>query len=553
VTVEAPDVEATISILRGLKEKYEVHHGVRLKDSALVAAAVLSDRYISDRFLPDKAIDLLDEAASKVKTAIDSKPVDLDEADRKLMQLEIEKQALKAEKDSASKERLKNLEKEVAEIRAESDAMRTRWENEKQSIARLNSLKEQIDGTKTRLELAENEGDFELASRLKYGTLVPLQHEYEEEEARLKEKQTTMLLKEEVDEEDIANVVSEWTKIPITRLMEGEREKLIHLEEKLHERVIGQDEAVKAVADAVIRAHAGIKDPRRPIGSFIFLGPTGVGKTELAKALATELFDSEEHMIRIDMSEYMEKHTVARMIGAPPGYIGHDEGGQLTEAVRRKPYSVVLFDEIEKAHPDVFNILLQLLDDGRLTDSHGRTVDFKNTIVIMTSNICVDYLTRKLGTTDVTPHDVADPYDSSHAGDEPVKDYSQMQELALNELGKYFRPEFLNRIDEIAIFRPLSKEQLVYIVDIKADDLVSRLKDRRIGLEITAAAKKYLGDAGYSEDYGARPLKRVIQNELETEIGKLIVGGKVMETDTVVVDAGDRGVTFEVRKGEENN
>ncbi|WP_129597285.1 ATP-dependent chaperone ClpB [Methanohalophilus profundi] len=531
VMVNAPDVENTISILRGLKEKYEVHHGVRLKDSALVAAAVLSDRYISDRFLPDKAIDLLDEAASKVKTAIDSKPASLDEADRKLMQLEIEKEALKKEKDAASKERMQNLEKEISEIRAESDAMRTRWENEKATIAKLNSIKEQIDDTKTQLELAETEGDFEKASRLKYGTLVPLQHEYEEEENRLKEKQTNMLLKEEVDEEDIAHVVSEWTRIPVTKLMEGEREKLVHLEDRLHERVIGQNEAVKAVSDAVIRAQAGIKDPRRPIGSFIFLGPTGVGKTELAKALATELFDSEDHMIRIDMSEYMEKHTVARLIGAPPGYIGHDEGGQLTEAVRRNPYSVVLFDEIEKAHHDVFNIMLQLLDDGRLTDSKGRTVDFKNTIVIMTSNICVDYAISKL--------------------EEGVA-YSKMQETAMNELTKHFRPEFLNRIDEIAIFRALTKDQLTYIVDIKIEDLVQRLKERRIDLEITDRAKKYLGDAGYSETYGARPLKRVIQNELETEIGKRIVSGEVMESDTVVVDADERGLNFEVRKGEEH-
>lgn len=531
VMVNAPDVENTISILRGLKEKYEVHHGVRLKDSALVAAAVLSDRYISDRFLPDKAIDLLDEAASKVKTAIDSKPASLDEADRKLMQLEIEKEALKKEKDAASKERLQSLEKEISEIRAESDAMRTRWENEKATIAKLNSIKEQIDDTKTQLELAETEGDFEKASRLKYGTLVPLQHEYEEEENRLKEKQTNMLLKEEVDEEDIAHVVSEWTRIPVTKLMEGEREKLVHLEDRLHERVIGQNEAVKAVSDAVIRAQAGIKDPRRPIGSFIFLGPTGVGKTELAKTLATELFDSEDHMIRIDMSEYMEKHTVARLIGAPPGYIGHDEGGQLTEAVRRNPYSVILFDEIEKAHHDVFNIMLQLLDDGRLTDSKGRTVDFKNTIVIMTSNICVDYAISKL--------------------EEGVA-YSKMQETAMNELTKHFRPEFLNRIDEIAIFRALTKDQLTYIVDIKIEDLVQRLKERRIDLEITDRAKKYLGDAGYSETYGARPLKRVIQNELETEIGKRIVSGEVMESDTVVVDADERGLNFEVRKGEEH-
>ncbi len=531
VLIKQPDVEATISILRGLKERYEVHHGVRVKDTALVAAAILSDRYIADRFLPDKAIDLLDEAAAKVRTAIDSKPSELDEADRKLMQLEIEREALKKEKDTASKERLENLTKELADIRSESDAMRARWESEKNIISNLGSLKEQIEDAKIRLELAENEGDFELASKLKYGTLIPLQHQYEEEENKLKEKQASMLLKEEVAEDDIAEVVSEWTSIPVSKLMEGEREKLVHLEDQLHQRLIGQNEAVKAVSDAVIRAYAGIKDPKRPIGSFIFLGPTGVGKTELAKALAAELFDNENNMIRIDMSEYMEKHTVSRLIGAPPGYVGHEEGGQLTEAVRRRPYSVVLFDEIEKAHHDVFNVLLQLLDDGRLTDSHGRTVNFKNTLVIMTSNICVDYAVTKL---------------------DEGEDYSKMQELALNELSKHFRPEFLNRIDEVVIFHQLTREQLVDIVDIKVEDLVLRLKEKRIKMDLTPEAKHYLAEAGYSETYGARPLKRVIQNEVETEVGKLIVAGKVMEGDSIVVDANERGIVVNARKEEQD-
>lgn len=526
VLVDQPDVENTISILRGLKEKYEVHHGVRIKDTALVAAAVLSDRYISDRFLPDKAIDLVDEAAAKVRTAIDSKPSELDEADRKILQLEIEREALKKEKDAASKERVADLEKELADIRAESDAMRAKWQSEKDTIANLGSLKQQIEDVKIQLELAENSGDFELASKLKYGTLTPLEHQYKEEETKLQDQQDDMLLKEEVWEEDIAQVVSQWTNIPITRLMEGEREKLIHLEEKLHERLVGQNETVKAVSDAIIRAYAGIKDPKRPIGSFIFLGPTGVGKTELAKALAAEMFNDENNMIRIDMSEYMEKHTVSRLIGAPPGYIGHDEGGQLTEAVRRRPYAVVLFDEIEKAHHDVFNVMLQILDDGRLTDSHGRTVDFKNTLIIMTSNICVDRTISKL---------------------EKGEDYAEMQEMAQNELAKHFRPEFINRIDELAIFRPLTKEQLVNIVDIKAADLIQRLKEKRMGLEISEKAKHYLGEAGYSETYGARPLKRVIQNEVETAVAKLIVGGKALEGSTIEVDADDRGIVVSVR------
>jgi ATP-dependent Clp protease ATP-binding subunit ClpB len=534
VLIDQPSVEDTISILRGLKESYEVHHGVRIKDSALVAAAILSNRYISDRFLPDKAIDLVDEAAAKMRTEIDSKPTDLDGSDRKIMQLEIEREALKKEKDAASKERLEDLEKELAEIRAESDAMRAQWQNEKEAIAKLRSLKEQIEDTKQDIEQAERDyyqnkvDNLNRAAELRHGILPALERQYAEEEARLQEKQNGMLLKEEVGEEDIAEIVSEWTNIPVNKLMEGEREKLTHIEDNLHKRIIGQDEAVKAVADAVIRAYAGIKDPKRPIGSFIFIGPTGVGKTELAKALAAELFDDENNMVRLDMSEYMEKHTVSRMIGAPPGYIGHEEGGQLTEAIRRRPYAVILFDEIEKAHHDVFNIMLQILDDGRLTDSHGRTVDFRNTLIIMTSNICVDYASVQM---------------------EKGGDYSEMQATAINELSRHFRPEFLNRIDEVAIFRALTKEQLVSIVDIKVADLINRLKQQRINLEITDAAKKYLGEAGYSERYGARPLQRVIQREVETNVGKLIVSGKVLEGSKVIVDADERGIAVRLEEG----
>ncbi len=535
VLVEQPTVEDTISILRGLKEKYEVHHGVRLKDSALVAAAVMSNRYIADRFLPDKAIDLVDEAAAKKRTAIDSKPAELDEADRKIMQLEIEREALKKEKDPASKERLEALEKELADIRAESDALRARWDREKEAITKLSSLKQQIEDTKVQLELAENDNNLELASRLKYGTLIPLQHEYVEEEKQLKDMQGEMLLNEEVGEEDIAEVVSHWTHIPVTRLMEGQREKLVHFEENLHNRIIGQEEAVKAVADAVIRNYAGIKDPRRPIGSFIFLGPTGVGKTELVKALAAELFDDENNMVRIDMSEYMEKHTVARMIGAPPGYVGHEEGGQLTEAVRRRPYSVVLFDEIEKAHPDVFNVMLQILDDGRLTDSKGRTVDFKNVLIIMTSNIFGGDLTELLRSGEELSRAEQGFPDQSARGGKTI-DYTTLQVRAMSELGKYFRPEFLNRIDEIAIFHSLKPQELVRIVDIKVADLIERLRDKRIGLKISDSAKEYLARVGYSETFGARPLKRVIQNELETKMAKLIVSGEITEGSNVYVD-----------------
>ncbi len=518
VLIEEPDVADTISILRGLKERYEVHHGVRIRDAALVAAAVLSNRYISDRFLPDKAIDLIDEAAAKLRTEIDSMPAELDELKRRMMQLEIEREALKKESDSASKERLENLERELSDLRAESDSMEAQWQAEKEAISRIRSIKREIEDVKVQIELAEREYNLNRAAELKHGKLPALERKFREEEERLKEKQTrSMLLKEEVDEEDIAEVVSRWTHIPVSRMMRGEREKLLDLPEELHHRVVGQDEAVRAVSDAILRARAGISDPNRPIGSFIFLGPTGVGKTELSKALAESLFDSESNLVRIDMSEYMEKHTVARLIGAPPGYVGYEEGGQLTEAVRRKPYSVILFDEIEKAHHDVFNILLQILDDGRLTDSHGRTVDFKNTVLIMTSNIGSDHIYRDL---------------TGGAG----SSYEEMRETVLGDLSHHFRPEFLNRIDEIVVFRALTKEQLVAIVDLQLGYLSDRLKDQRIELEVSSEAKKYLAEAGYSPVYGARPLRRVIQNEVETGLSRMIVAGEVAEGGKVVVD-----------------
>ncbi|MHC1582320.1 MAG: ATP-dependent chaperone ClpB [Candidatus Syntropharchaeia archaeon] len=527
VFVDEPSVEDTISILRGLKERYEVHHGVRIKDSALVAAAVLSHRYISDRFLPDKAIDLIDEAAAKIRTEIDSMPTELDEVTRRIMQLEIEREALKKEKDPASKERLEKIEKELADLRAEADSLKAQWQMEKQAISRLRSLKKEIEDIKLEIERAERNYDLNRAAELKYGKLPELERKLKAEEERLQEKQKrSMLLKEEVDEEDIAEIVSKWTGIPVSKLIEGEVEKLLRLEEELHKRVVGQDEAVKAVADAVLRARAGIKDPNRPIGSFIFLGPTGVGKTELARALAESLFDDENNMIRIDMSEYMEKHTVARLIGAPPGYVGYEEGGQLTEAVRRKPYSVILFDEIEKAHQDVFNILLQILDDGRLTDSHGRTVDFKNCVIIMTSNIGSQYILDYL---------------------ERGGEYEEMKEKVLGELRLHFRPEFLNRIDEIVVFHALTKEHLKKIVEIQIDRLRERLKERRIELELTEAAKEYLADAGYSPVYGARPLRRLIQNEIETPISKLIIKGEVKESSKVVVDFEGGKITFRVK------
>ena len=523
VLVDQPTVEDTISILRGLKERYEVHHGVRIKDSALVAAAVLSNRYISDRFLPDKAIDLVDEAAARLRTEIDSMPAEIDEIHRRTMQLEIEREALKKETDEASRERLAKLEKELADLKAEGGALQARWQAEKDGVQRLRDLREQIEQIKVDIERAERSYDLNKAAELKYGRLVQAEKELGNAERRLAELQTgPRLLKEEVDEEDIAQVVSRWTGVPVARLLEGEMQKLLHLEDTLHGRVIGQDEAVRAVAEAVMRARAGLKDPNRPIGSFIFLGPTGVGKTELARALAVALFDDEHAMIRIDMSEYQEKHTVARLIGAPPGYVGYEEGGQLTEAVRRRPYSVLLFDEIEKAHPDVFNTMLQILDDGRLTDGQGRTVDFKNTIVIMTSN--------------VGSHRILD-YRGSLSGGE----YDLMKLAVLDELRRQFRPEFLNRLDEVIVFHSLSDEHLRRIVDIQLQGLRARLEDRRIRIELTEAARDHLVRVGYDPVYGARPLKRAIQREIETALARRLLAGQIRGHQTITIDGNRDG------------
>jgi ATP-dependent Clp protease ATP-binding subunit ClpB len=518
VMVDQPSVEDTISILRGLKERYEVHHGVRIKDSALVAAAVLSNRYISDRFLPDKAIDLVDEAAAKLRTEIDSMPAELDEILRRVMQLEIEREALKKEKDPASKQRLQKLERDLADLKAQSDALNARWQAEKQAVQRLRSLREQIEQTKIEIVKAEREYDLNRAAELKYGKLSDLERRLQDEEKRLSEKQgQARLLKEEVDEEDIAQVVSRWTGVPVSKLLEGEIQKLLHLEEELHKRVVGQDEAVTAVAEAVLRARSGLKDPQRPIGSFIFLGPTGVGKTELARALAEVLFDDEHAMIRIDMSEYQEKHTVARLIGAPPGYVGYEEGGQLTETVRRRPYSVILFDEIEKAHYDVFNVMLQILDDGRLTDGQGRVVNFKNTLVIMTSNI--------------GSHRILE-YRGAFEGEA----YERMKEAVLEEMRRHFRPEFLNRVDEMIVFHALSEEHLKRIVEIQLERVRGRLAERHISIELTDAARTHLVRVGYDPTYGARPLKRAIQKEIETRLGRLILKGEVRDGQTVVIE-----------------
>jgi ATP-dependent Clp protease ATP-binding subunit ClpB len=518
VMVEQPSVEDTISILRGLKERYEVHHGVRIKDSALVAAAVLSNRYITDRFLPDKAIDLVDEAAAKLRTEIDSMPSDLDEISRRVMQLEIEREALKKETDPVSRQRLEKLETELAALRSQSDALRAQWQSEKQGVQRLRALREQIEQTRIEIEQAERQYDLNRAAELRYGKLAELERRLQSEEGALSKKQGhARLIKEEVGEEDIAEVVSRWTGVPVTKLLEAELQRLLTLEDELHRRVIGQDEAVTAVAEAVIRARSGLKDPNRPIGSFIFLGPTGVGKTELARALAEFLFDDERAMIRIDMSEYQEKHTVARLIGAPPGYVGYEEGGQLTKAVRRRPYSVILFDEIEKAHHDVFNVMLQILDDGRLTDGQGRVVDFKNTIVIMTSNI--------------GSHRILE-YRGAFEGEA----YERMKDAVLEEMRQYFRPEFLNRVDEIIVFHALSEEHLKEIVEIQLDRLRQRLAERHIKLELTDAARAHLVRAGYDPHYGARPLKRAIQREIETPLGRRILRGEVRDDQTVLVD-----------------
>ena len=519
VVVDQPSVEDTISILRGLKERYEVHHGVRIKDSALIAAAKLSHRYITDRFLPDKAIDLIDEAAARLRTEIDSLPVALDEVSRKVMQLEIEREALRKETDPASRARLDTIDKELGEKRRDMEALKTHWEAEKVSVGRLRKLRQQIEAVKQDIERAERNYDLNRVAELRYGELPRLERELTAEEQHLVKKQgESRLLKEEVDEEDIALVVSRWTGIPVTRLMEGELQKLLRLEDLLHERVVGQDEAVKAVADAVLRARSGIKDPNKPIGSFLFLGPTGVGKTELARALAATLFDDENNMIRIDMSEYMEKHTVARLIGAPPGYVGYEEGGQLTEAVRRRPFAVILFDEIEKAHHDVFNVLLQVLDDGRLTDSQGRTVDFKNTVLIMTSNI---------GSQEIL--------ESQQRG----QSYEALKVVVTTELRRHFRPEFLNRVDETVVFHALTVENLVKIVGIQLARLRDRLAERRITLNLTPAALENLGRRGYDSVYGARPLKRLIQQDIETPMARLLVKGELRDGDTATVDLKD--------------
>jgi ATP-dependent Clp protease ATP-binding subunit ClpB len=530
VLVEEPTVEDTISILRGLKERYEVHHGVRIQDSAVIAAATLSHRYISDRFLPDKAIDLIDEAASRLKMEIDSKPQELDVLDRQIMQFEIEREALKKEKDKASKERLKTLEKELADLHEESRQLSARWETEKEAIQALRRTKEEIEEAHIAIEGAERRADLEEAARLRYGRLRELEEQLQAGEARLAQLQEgEPLLKEEVDAEDIAHVVSSWTGIPISKLLEGEREKLVKMENRLHQRVVGQDEAIQAVANAVRRARAGLQDPNRPIGSFIFLGPTGVGKTELARALAEFLFDDEENMIRIDMSEYQERHTVARLIGAPPGYVGYEEGGQLTEAVRRKPYSVVLFDEIEKAHPEVFNVLLQLLDDGRLTDGHGRTVDFKNTVVIMTSNIGTELISRR-----------GDEATGQHGmGDISTIDQST-RNLILDALRGHFRPEFLNRIDDIVVFHSLSRDDLARIVDIQLERLRGLLSQRKLTLALTDAARSFLADRGYDPVFGARPLKRTIQRYLQDPLAMAMLEGEFGEGDILEADvAGD--------------
>ena len=520
VMVDAPSVEDTISILRGLKERYEVHHGVRIQDAALVAAAVLSDRYVSDRFLPDKAIDLMDEACASIRTEIDSMPAELDQVTRKVMRLEIEETALKKEKDKASRDRLKALGKELADAKSEASAMRAQWDAEKGAIQKVRQLREKIEQTRRESDEAERKYDLEKVAKLRHGVLPQMLSDLEAQEKIMAKKDSARtLIREEVSEDEIAEVVARWTGIPLTRLLEGEREKLLRLDSVLHERVIGQDEAVRAVADAVLRARAGIKNPHRPIGSFLFLGPTGVGKTELARTLAAALFDSEDNMVRIDMSEYMEKHTVSRLVGAPPGYVGYDEGGQLTEAVRRKPYSVVLLDEIEKAHHDVFNVLLQILDDGRLTDSHGRTVNFKNTIVIMTSNIgsprLLEAIESGTGITEGVRREV-------------------MQELRAS-----FRPEFLNRVDETVLFKPLTLDELKQIVDLQVAELGKRLAERQMKLKVSAEARERLAERGYDPVFGARPLKRLIQQEVETPIARAIISGNLADGCSVSVEVKD--------------
>ena len=527
VIVEEPTVEDTISILRGLKERYEVYHGVKIMDNALVSAAVLSNRYISDRFLPDKAIDLVDEACALIKTELDSMPTELDELNRRKMQMEIEEAALKKEDDRISKERLEDLQKELAEVKEEFNNRMAQWENEKASVEKLSKLREEIESINSQIQIAQREGDYEKAGELSYGKLPALKKQLEIEEEQVKNKDLS-LVHESVSEEEIARIISRWTGIPVAKLTESERNKTLHLDEELHKRVVGQDEGVTKVTEAIIRSKAGIKDPTKPIGSFLFLGPTGVGKTELAKALAASLFDDENNMVRIDMSEYMEKYSVSRLIGAPPGYVGYEEGGQLTEAVRRKPYSVVLFDEIEKAHPDVFNVLLQVLDDGRITDSQGRTVDFKNTILIMTSNIGASYLLDGI--------------------DDKGNISEEAQAQVMNDLRNHFRPEFLNRLDETILFKPLTKENIGGIIKLIIADLNRRLSDKELTVELTPQAQSYIVDNAYDPVYGARPLKRFIQKHVETLSAKLILADQVEEGDTILIDLQDGKLTALVKK-----
>ncbi len=529
VFVDEPSVEETISILRGLKERYEVHHGVRITDSAVIAAATLSDRYISERFLPDKAIDLIDEAASRLRMEIDSKPTELDEIDRRIMQLEIEREALRRESDPASVERRERLEHDLEGLKRESERLRVQWQKEKAAIGAIRDTKTRIEEARRQIEEAERKADLEVAARLRYGTLRELQEQLTRQEQALGDTHRDgQLLKEEVGSEDVAEVVGKWTGIPVSRLLEGEMQKLLQMEERLHERVVGQEEAVRAVSDAIRRARAGLQDPRRPIGSFLFLGPTGVGKTELARSLAAHLFDDEDAMVRLDMSEYQEKHTVSRLIGAPPGYVGFEEGGQLTEAVRRRPYRVVLFDEIEKAHSDVYNILLQIMDDGRLTDGHGRTVDFRNSVIIMTSNLGSQYLQR------------FDP--------EQEAQFEMARIQVLDEVRRSFRPEFLNRIDEIVVFRPLSRVQIRAIVDLQLRLLRTRLADQKLSIELTDAARDYLAREGYSPDFGARPLRRLIQREVENRLAKMVLAGDLRAGQVAVVDYKNGALTFAVRE-----
>ena len=530
VQVDEPTVEDTISILRGLKERYEVYHGVKITDGALVAAATLSNRYISDRFLPDKAIDLVDEACALIKTELDSMPAELDEQRRKILQMQIEEAALKKETDNLSRERLETLQKELAELKDTFNSAKAQWENEKSSVEKLSKLREQIEDMNRQIQKAKNDYDLNRAAELQYGELPKLQQMLEAEEKKVKNEDLS-LVHESVTDEEIARIVSRWTGIPVAKLTEGERTKILGLEDELHTRVIGQNEAVTKVSDAIIRSKAGIKDPTKPIGSFLFLGPTGVGKTELAKTLAEKLFDDENNMVRIDMSEYMEKYSVSRLIGAPPGYVGYEEGGQLTEAVRRKPYSVVLFDEIEKAHPDVFNVLLQVLDDGRITDSQGRTVDFKNTILIMTSNIGSQYLLDGI-------------QDDGSISEEA-------RNLVMQDLRAHFRPEFLNRLDETIMFKPLTKDNIGHIVDLLLKGLNKRLADQELTVELSSAAKQFVIEGGYDPVYGARPLKRFVQKEVETSTAKLILGGQVSEGDTILLDVENGGLKAMIKPGVE--